>query len=58
MRWIKTDHSFSLQNELQKSRDTAVDLHNLHNAMSEIHETLGGGNVSLPRCLFLEIKRS
>ncbi|CED83633.1 FOG: FHA domain [Phaffia rhodozyma] len=39
------DLTRQLANELQKSRETAVDLHNLHNAMNDIHETLGGGNL-------------
>ena len=40
------DHILSrLQGELQKSRETGVELHNLTGAMNNIHDTLGG---SLP----------
>ncbi|KAL0958532.1 hypothetical protein HGRIS_000673 [Hohenbuehelia grisea] len=43
------DHILSrLQGELQKSRDTGAELHNLNSAMNEIHDTLGG---SLPQNL-------
>ena len=41
------DHILSrLQGELQKSRETGAELHGLQNAMSDIHETLGGNVVS------------
>lgn len=37
------DHILSrLQGELQKSRETGAELHTLTNAMTEIHDTLGG----------------
>ena len=37
------DHILSrLQGELQKSRETGAELHNLTRAMNDIHDTLGG----------------
>lgn len=40
------DHILNrLQGELQKSRETGAELHTLTGAMSDIHETLGGGNL-------------
>ena len=49
---ITFDHLLSrLQGELQKSRETGADLHNLNNSMADIHETLGG-NVVSPTTLF------
>ena len=49
----------SSQLELQKSREAAAELHSLQNAMNEVHDTLGGGNVSSlslssPSALLLE----
>jgi hypothetical protein len=35
-----------LQGELQKSRETGAELHNLTGAMNDIHNTLGGSLVS------------
>jgi hypothetical protein len=47
------DHILSrLQGELQKSRETGAELHNLTGAMTDIHDTLGGSLVSLLRFLF------
>jgi hypothetical protein len=41
------DHLLSrLQEELQKSRETGAELHNLMGAMNDIHDTLGGSLVS------------
>ena len=41
------DHILSrLQGELQKSRETGAELHNLTGAMNDIHDTLGGSLVS------------
>lgn len=42
------DITRQLANELAKSRETASELHNLHSAMNDIRDTLGGGNVSSP----------
>ncbi|KAH7875896.1 hypothetical protein F5879DRAFT_989974 [Lentinula edodes] len=40
------DHILNrLQGELQKSRETGAELHTLTGAMSDIHDTLGGGNL-------------
>lgn len=42
------DHILSrLQGELQKSRETGAELHNLTGAMTEIHDTLGGSLVGV-----------
>jgi hypothetical protein len=42
------DHILSrLQGELQKSRETGTELHNLTGAVADIHDTLGGSLVSL-----------
>lgn len=42
------DHIISrLQGELQKSRETGAELHNLTGAMSDIHDTLGGSLVRI-----------
>jgi hypothetical protein len=43
------DHILSgLSNELQKSRDTANELHSLNGSMNEIHDALGGTLVRNP----------
>jgi hypothetical protein len=34
-----------LQGELQKSRETGAELHNVTFAMNDIHDTLGGGSI-------------
>ncbi|KAJ3808060.1 hypothetical protein F5876DRAFT_90246 [Lentinula aff. lateritia] len=40
------DHILNrLQGELQKSRETGAELHTLTGAMTDIHDTLGGGNL-------------
>lgn len=40
------DHILScLQGKLQKSRETGAELHNVTNAMNDIHDTLGGSIV-------------
>jgi hypothetical protein len=42
------DHILSrLQTELQKSRETGAELSTLTSVMTDIHDTLGGGAVSL-----------
>jgi len=47
------DHILSrLQGELQKSRETGAELHNLTGAMNDIHETLGGSLVRHKYYLF------
>lgn len=38
----------TFQLELQKSREAAAELHSIQNAIHEVHDTLGGGNVSRP----------
>ncbi|THV04547.1 hypothetical protein K435DRAFT_714483, partial [Dendrothele bispora CBS 962.96] len=40
------DHIITrLQGELQKSRETGAELHSVAGSMTEIHDTLGGGNL-------------
>lgn len=44
------DHIISrLQGELQKSRETGAELHNLTGAMGDVHDTLGGSLVRIYR---------
>jgi hypothetical protein len=48
------DHILSrLQGELQKSRETGAELHNLTGAMNDIHDTLGGSLVSPFKSYFI-----
>jgi pSer/pThr/pTyr-binding forkhead associated (FHA) protein len=43
---LSFDHILNkLQMELQKSRETGAELHSLTSAMSDIHDTMGGGAV-------------
>ena len=45
---LSFDHILSrLQTELQKSRETGAELHSLTTAMNDIHDTLGGSQVSM-----------
>jgi hypothetical protein len=53
------DHILSrLQGELQKSRETGAELHNVTSAMSDIHDTLGGTIVWFYFAIISSYKRS